>query len=131
MLREFLKLLWQRLWWNLFLIVMWNFYILQLSWKLCNVHWYISKSNSSRNFQKFPFNWNYVGGTLLKTNFYPNFLKAFWKFWKISRKSSVMDFLFSMLRAWKLQISTLYGFEIPENSSDRVAWEIRFYRSKR
>ena len=73
-----------------------NFCILQLCRKSCLVHWYLSKSSSSRNFDELLFNrrsklrvyWNAT-----KNKLQTKFLKNVLKISEISRKSSVLEFL--------------------------------------
>ena len=52
------------------------------------------------------------------------FLKLFWKFWKNSRNSFVMEFLFRKLRAYKLQTSAVCVCKVLENSSNKVTLEL-------
>ena len=59
---------------------------------------------------------------LLKTNSKPNFLKVFWKFRKVSRKKSDMEFLYSKFQACKIQPSVLHVFKAPEHSLDNLCW---------
>ena len=53
--RQFLKLLRKCMWYNqfLFLINRRSFYILKLCRKFSHIHWYVPKSNSSRNSEKY------------------------------------------------------------------------------
>ena len=59
------------------------------------------------------------------------FLKLFWKFWKNSRNSFVMEFLFRKLRAYKLQTSAVCVSKVLENSSSKDYSGATFYRSSR
>ena len=59
------------------------------------------------------------------------FLKLFWKFWKNSRNSFVMEFLFRKLRAYKLQTSAVCVSKVLENSSSKDYSWVTFYRSRR
>ena len=65
------------------------------------------------------------------TNSQPNFLKLFQKFRQGSRKSSVSEFLFSKLQAYKLQPSALQVFKILKNSGNSVYCGVPFSRSRR
>ena len=60
------------------------------------------------------------------TNSQQNFLKLFQKFPQGSRKSSVSEFLFSKLQAYKLQPSALQVFKILKNSGNSVYWGVFF-----
>ena len=71
-----------------------DFYILQHCRKLYYVQWYVPKNSSSRNFQKFFFNWSGVECLqptqvlrLLKKNSQPNFLRCFENFRKFLGRS--------------------------------------------
>ena len=55
MLLEFSKLLWERLWCNQFLII-WKLLCFATPSRNLTRAWYVPKSNSSRNFEKSPFN---------------------------------------------------------------------------
>ena len=59
------------------------------------------------------------------------FLKMFWKFWKNSRKSFVMEFLLRKLQAYKLQTSGFCIHKVLENSNDKDYSGVPFYRSRR
>ena len=59
------------------------------------------------------------------------FLKLFWKFWKNSSNSFVMEFLFRKLRAYKLQTSAVCVSKVLENSSSKDYSGVTFYRSSR
>ena len=58
------------------------------------------------------------------------FLKLFWKFWKNSRNSFVMEFLFRKLRAYKLHTSAVCVSKVLGNSSNKDYSGVTFYRSR-
>ena len=64
------------------------------------------------------------------TNSQPILLKLFHKFRQGSRKSSVSEFLFSKLQAYKLQPSALQVFESLKNSGNSVYYGVPFSRSR-
>ena len=59
------------------------------------------------------------------------FLKLFSKFWKNSRNSFVMEFLFRKLWIYKLQTSAVCVCKVLENSSNKDYAGVTFYRSRR
>ena len=69
--------------------------------------------------------------TSCNANSQTNFLKLFQKFRQGSRKSSVFEFLFSKLQAYKLQPSVLQVFKILKNSGNSVYYGVPFSRSRR
>ena len=58
-------------------------------------------------------------------------LKLFWKFWKNSRNSFAMEFLFRKLRACKLQPSAVCVSKVLENFSSKDCSGVIIHRSRR
>ena len=58
------------------------------------------------------------------------FMMIRWKFWKISKNSSVTEFLFSKLQHYKLHHSLLHDFKILGNSWSNVCGVFPLYRNR-
>ena len=118
---EFWKLLWERLRWNHFLIIQHARFLYSAT--LPKTPWremVCFENSSSKDFEKLPFNRS------CKLKFYRNTTKneLLNKFLtgvlKISRKSSLMEFLFSTFQVHKLESSALRVLQILKNSWDNI-----------